>query len=157
MASAIRFVLLLVLSGGFVYSQVDRASLNGTVTDSSGAVVPRARVEINSPDTGFKREVLTGPAGVYNATGLPIGTYDLRFSRAGFRTVEVKGIQLYVGQTRTVDANLEVGAITAQVEVQAAATAVQQNNAAIGGVVAAQQVRSLPLPASIAPGARAIR
>src|SRR5947207_9996 len=160
MLPASRLLTLVALFVCIAYGQVDRANLNGTVTDSSGAIVPKSRVELISPDTGFKRQLETGPAGVYNATGLPIGTYTLKFSHEGFRPVEVKGIQLFVGQTRTVDARLEVGAITSQVEVEATAVALQQNSAEIGGVVAAQQVRSIPLNGrnwadlmALAPGA----
>src|SRR5437870_2926730 len=59
-------------------------------------------------------------------TRLPIGTYDLKFSREGFRSVEVHGIQLSVGQTRTVDAQLDVGVISSKIEVQAEVAALKQ-------------------------------
>ena len=160
MASASRLVIPLALLTCPIYAQVDRANLNGTVTDTSGALVPNAKVELVSRDTGLKREVVTGPAGVYNLIGLPIGAYDLKFSREGFRSVGMKGIQLSVGETRTVDAQLDVGPLTAHVEVSAEATALKQSNAEIGGVVAAQQVRSIPLNGrnwadlmALAPGA----
>src|SRR5690242_16454459 len=124
-----RFALLAVSLIGILHGQVDRANLNGTVTDTSGAVVPLTKVEVLDRDTGLKREVETRPTGVYNITGLPIGTYDLNFSREGFRSVAVRGIQLSVGQTRTVDAQLEVGVISAKIEVQAEVAALKQSNA----------------------------
>ena len=96
--TAFALATILVLSSSVGYGQVDRANLNGTVTDSSGAVAAGARVELVSRETGLKRVVETGRTGVYSITGLPIGTYDLRISRAGFRTFEVNGIQLFVGQ-----------------------------------------------------------
>src|SRR5690242_6344627 len=101
-----RFWFLVVLSVSLVYGQVDRANLNGTVTDPSGALIEKAKVQIVSRETGLTRDVQTGPSGVYNITGIPIGTYDLTISHEGFRTATVSEIQLFVGQTRTVDAKL---------------------------------------------------
>ncbi len=119
------FVTFVVLSTCLIYGQATQANLNGTVTDTSGASVPRARVEVVSPNTGFKRQVETGDAGVYSITGLPVGTYDLTISHEGFKTFEEKGIALFVGQTRTVNAQLEVGAAIQRVEVRATAQALE--------------------------------
>ncbi len=76
-----RFLFLLVLVVSLVYGQVDRSNLNGTVTDPSGALIANAKVQVVSRETGLIRDVQTGPTGVYNITGLPIGTYDLTISR----------------------------------------------------------------------------
>jgi hypothetical protein len=126
-------------------AQVDRASLNGTVTDASGAVVPGAKVVVVAPDTGFRRETATGSAGGYNFPGLPIGTYNVTVSHAGFETVELRGLTLSVGEVRTFDARLDVGTLTTQVDVSGAAVEVNRTSAEIGGVVGEQQVRSMPL------------
>ncbi len=141
-------------------AQVNVANLNGTITDPSGASVPNAKVELVSPDTGFKRQVETGDAGVYSITGLPVGTYDLTISHEGFETFEVKGIELSVGQTRTVDAQLQVGAAIARVEVQATAQALESNNAQISTVLQSRQVSDIPINGrdwavlmTLAPGA----
>ena len=142
------------------YGQVDRANLNGTVTDSARAVVPDARVEVVSRDTGLKRIVQTGPGGVYSIVGLPIGTYDLTVSRAGFRSFELKGIDLLVGQTRTVDAELQVGAVSEQVQVDATAAPLETTNARVGSVIEHQQLGDIPINGrnwatleTLAPGA----
>src|SRR5439155_4814603 len=74
MAPHSRFLMFVALFTWAAYGQVDRANLNGTVTDTTGAVVPKARVQVLSPDSGFRRDVETGPSGAYNVTGLPIGT-----------------------------------------------------------------------------------
>ncbi len=86
---ALAIVLALCRSAA-VYGQVDRANLNGTVTDSSRAVVVDARVELVSRETGLKRVAQTGPTGVYSIAGGPVGTYDLTISRAGFRAFDMK-------------------------------------------------------------------
>jgi hypothetical protein len=126
-------------------AQINRASLNGTVTDPSGASVPKARVELVSPDTGFTRQVITADTGVYSIPDLPVGKYDLTISREGFKTYMEKGIQLFVGQTRTENAQLVVGSATAKVEVGGQVQAVESSNAEIAGVVQSEQVDDIPL------------
>src|ERR1035441_2832058 len=116
-------------------SQVDHASLNGSVTDASGALVPGARVETVSSATAFQRQALTGAGGTYQIPGLPIGTYTVTFSKPGFKSVEFKGVELVVGQSRTIDAKLEVGSVSDAVEVTAEIETVNRTSAEIGGVI----------------------
>jgi len=144
------WVILLALLGanlfvGVAFGQINRANLNGTVTDPSGASIPNAGVEVVAPDTGFKRQTTTGNSGVYSVSSLPTGTYDLTISGSGFKTFQEKGIELSVGQTRTVNAQLEVGAPTTRVEVQASAQALDSNNAEISTVIQSRQVEDIPL------------
>ncbi|HXA07044.1 MAG TPA: TonB-dependent receptor [Bryobacteraceae bacterium] len=154
------FVTFVALSTCLIYGQATQANLNGTVTDTSGASVPKARVEVGSPNTGFKRQVETGDAGVYSITGLPIGTYDLTISHEGFKTFEQRGIALLVGQTRTINAQLEVGAAIQRVEVRSTIQALENSNAELGSVVQSQQVQNIPVNGrdwavlmALAPGA----
>jgi hypothetical protein len=143
-----------------VQAQIERATLTGTVTDPSGASVPGARVEVVSPSTGFERHVDTGNSGAYGVADLPIGTYNVTISRQGFKTFEVKGIELFVRQTRTVDAQLQVGAAIARVEVQGGAQALENTNAELGTVLQSRQVNDIPINGrdwatlmTLAPGA----
>ena len=129
---------------GIAYCQVDRVNLNGTVTDASGARVPTARVEVVSLDTGLKMSVLTGETGVYSMTDVPVGKYDLTISHEGFKAFNVKGLELFVDQPRTVNAELQVGVATETVEVKAA-PGVDANNAALAGVLQSRQVEDIPL------------
>ena len=145
---------------GVAFSQIDRANLNGTVTDPSGASIPNSKVEIVAPDTGFKRETTTGSSGVYSLSSLPTGTYDLTVSGEGFKTFQEKGIQLSVGQTRTVNVQLQVGSPTTKVEVRSTATALDSNDAEISTVIRTGQVEDIPLNGrdwatlmTLAPGA----
>jgi hypothetical protein len=137
--------VLVLCSGVVVYGQVDRANLNGTVTDSSRAAAAGAHVEVVSRETGLKRAAETGSTGVYIIAGLPIGTYDLKISRAGFRIFELSGIQLFVGQTRTVDAELQVGALSEEVQVQDTAAPLETSNARVGAVLEHQQLSDIPV------------
>jgi outer membrane receptor protein involved in Fe transport len=141
-------------------AQINRANLNGTVTDPSGGSIPNAKVEVVAPDTGFKRQTTTGSSGVYSISSLPTGTYDLTVSGNGFRTFQEKGIELSVGQTRTVNVQLAVGAPTTTVEVRASAQALESNNAEISTVIRTGQVENIPLDGrdwsllmTLAPGA----
>jgi hypothetical protein len=130
---------------GTIYAQVDRANLNGSVTDASGGLIPGARVEITSRETGIKRETVTSAGGAYSLTSLPIGTYDLAISHQGFQTSDIKEIELSVGQTRTLDAKLILGAISSHVDVQATAEVLERSDAQIGTVVESEQLRDIPV------------
>ncbi len=152
--------LLALVSAAGVQAQIERATLSGTVTDPSAASVPKARVQAVSPSTGFERHTETGDGGVYSIADLPIGTYDVTISHEGFRTFEVRGIQLSVRQTRTVDAQLQVGTAVARVEVQSATAALDNTNAEIGDVLQSRQVNDIPINGrdwatlmTLAPGA----
>src|SRR5204863_1979422 len=137
---------VLVLFGSVVvYGQVDRANLSGTVADSTRAVVPDAHVEVVSRETGLKRAVETGPGGVYSITGLPIGTYDLTISRDGFRNLEMKGIQLLVGESRTVDVELQLGAVSEELQVLATTVPLETTNSRVGAVLEHEQLDNMPI------------
>jgi len=140
--------------------QINRANLNGTVTDPSGASVPNSQVDLVAPDTGFKRQATTGSSGVYSISSLPTGRYDLTVTRDGFKTFQERGIELSVGQTRTVNVPLQVGAPATKVEVRASAQALNSNNAEISTVIGTGQVEDIPLNGrdwsllmTLAPGA----
>ena len=105
-------------------AQVDRANINGAVTDASNAVVPMATVRAVSADTGLQREAHTSPGGTYEIPSLPVGTYDVTFLKDGFKPLMVKSIVLTNGQSRTVDGRLEVGATSEAVQVTASAEVV---------------------------------
>src|SRR5437588_13016116 len=91
LGKSLLLAMVVTLSIGVVYGQVDRAGFNGTVTDATGALVTNAHVEVVSRATDFTRAAETGPAGVHCITELPIGRYDLRVSTSGVRTRDVPG------------------------------------------------------------------
>jgi hypothetical protein len=154
------FLVLVCMAVLPLAAQVDRATLNGTVSDATGAVIPGAKVEAVAPATGLRRTTTTGPFGAYNFPGLPIGTYNVTVSAAGFKATTYQGVALGVGQVGTLDAHLEVGTLATAVEVTGTAVEVNRTTAEIGGVVGSQQVRSIPLNGrnwadlmALAPGA----
>src|SRR5947207_1981694 len=144
LASLFVFVCSLLLSTN-TEAQINRANLNGTVTDPSGGSVPNAKVVVVAADTGFTRQVITGESGVYSITSLPTGQYDLTVSHEGFKTFEEKGIRLSVGEKSTVNAQLQVGTSTTLVKVDASAQTLETNNAEIATVIRSEQVSDIPI------------
>ena len=155
-----RLLAVLVFTSLGVLAQVDRATLSGVVTDPSGAVLASASIVLDSPTNGFKREVKSAANGSYQLPGLPIGTYTVSVSLNGFSTSRFDSVVLAVGQSRVLDAQLQVGAVASAIEVNAAATPLEQTNAEIGSVIGEQQIKNIPLNGrhwaslmALAPGA----
>src|SRR3954451_16621643 len=111
------FLSLAATSLGFCQSEVGTTSLNGTVTDPAGAVVPNAQVTAKSNSIGFNRQSQTTGAGFYNLSGLPVGTYEVSVAASGFKPVRIDNVSLAVGTAATLNINLEVGSTTAEVTV----------------------------------------
>src|SRR5262245_53381829 len=98
-------------------AQFTTASLGGTVTDVSGAVVNDARVSAQNTETGFEQIVTTASAGAFILPRLPVGSYELRVEKPGFAVYVQSGITLVVNQAASVTVTLQVGQLTNQVTV----------------------------------------
>src|SRR5258707_13466297 len=121
------------------------ASIIGFVSDPSGAAVPSADVTATNLETGVARTVATDAAGRYIVLALPVGLYEVRATKAGFRDEVRTGIHLAVGQEARVDLSLPVGTVATQVSVNADASIVSTTTSDISGLVAEQQIKDLPL------------
>jgi Carboxypeptidase regulatory-like domain len=123
------------------------ASLTGTVTDATGAVVPDAAVRAQNSATGAEREARTGPTGVYRIADLPAGRYTVTVDKQGFASFRVVDLELTVDQVLTLDAKLEVSrASTTTVEVTGQTVApINLENASISNIVNQQRIVDLPL------------
>lgn len=126
-------------------AQRTTASIRGTVTDSTGAVVPAAAVTIRGEDTGFTRAITTNSAGVYSFAELPVGKYTLEVALTGFKSAVKTGIVLNVADVRAEDVQLETGALSENVTVESSAIAVKTIGGEVAGLVTGEQVRELPL------------
>ena len=131
--------------GGICFGQLDRASLSGTITDPSGAVVPGAKVTALQTSTQALLSTVTNDSGVYNFIGLPIGDYTVTVEITGFSKMVRTGVVLRTGANVRVDLVLSVGANTEQVEVTAAAPLVEERTAAYGVAVETKTLNELPL------------
>src|SRR5713101_4216566 len=121
------------------------ASIQGTVSDSSGGAVQGAIVKVKSLETGAERNLLTDEAGRYDAASLPVGRYEVRAERTGFRAQEKTGIPLVLGQRETVDLVLQVGDVRQTVQVESYPTVVVITTDDVSGLVGERQVKELPL------------
>jgi hypothetical protein len=128
-----------------IHAQVAGATLSGSVTDQSGAVVPNASIAIKNIATAVTRTVPTDSAGFYSAPNLLPGNYDVTASASGFSAGVQNGISLTVGAQQILNFTLRVGQITQTVEVTTAAPTVELASSAISAVVTATTVRELPL------------
>jgi hypothetical protein len=136
--------LLLVLTGTLA-AQIDRASMTGTVIDPSNAIVQGATVTLKSSATGIERVATTNGVGAYSFSSLPVGQYTASVAAVGFQTLEFAPFNLEVGETRTVNATLAIGAVGASVQVTEASADLNQSSAEIGGVIQGAQVQELPM------------
>jgi Carboxypeptidase regulatory-like domain/TonB dependent receptor-like, beta-barrel len=119
-------------------------TISGTVTDPSGAVVPGVTVTVTNVNTNVVTNLVTNSAGVYNATGLNPGVYNVQVDARGFKTAVAKGITLEVGANPRVDLVLEVGTTAQTVEVVAQAPLLQAQQSNLGQTVSRQQLQELP-------------
>jgi hypothetical protein len=139
-----RIGILLLITASTVWAQ-STAQIGGTVKDQSGAILPGVEVTVTQTDTGVKRTATTDETGTYVLPNLPIGPYRLEASLPGFRTYAQTGIVLQVDANPTINAVLQVGQVSEQVEVQANAALLETRSAGIGTVVDNQRVLELPL------------
>lgn len=121
------------------------ADISGIVTDASGAVVTQATVKATNLETGAVRTAMTDGSGRYQISALPVGEYEVRTSKAGFKEEVRREIQLAVGQDERVDFALQVGEVSQQVTVNGEPTAVSATTTDISGLVGERQVKNLPL------------
>ncbi len=126
-------------------AQVDRASLSGTVTDASGAIVDNASISIESSASGLRREAVSSAHGVYRLPGLPVGVYSVKISKVGFAPATIDRVVLAVGQSLTLDAQLTIGAVSNSIQVEAGSAPLEQTSAEIGIAIGEQQIRNIPL------------
>ncbi|PYU35193.1 MAG: TonB-dependent receptor, partial [Acidobacteria bacterium] len=121
------------------------AAISGVVTDESAAVVPGATVSARNLETEAQRTASTDAGGHYRFTELPVGEYEFGVKRAGFQRAVRAGIHLAVGQEATVDFTLKVGEVQQEITVTEGAPAVSATTEEMAGIVAEQQIKSLPL------------
>jgi carboxypeptidase family protein len=121
------------------------ASITGIVTDPSGAPVPAATVTAKNTETGAERSSVTDDAGRYQFVSLPVGQYEVTVAKTGFQEAIRSGIRLVIGQEASVDLQLQVTAVKAEVRVTGDAPIVSTTTRDISGLVGEQQVKDLPL------------
>lgn len=154
-----RVAILLTLSTCLGYSQTATGTLEGRVTDATGAIVPGAQVKIVSAQTNVEQELTTNSVGVFVRPFLPPGLYQLTVEKTGFRKYTGKDIQINVQQTVSLEIALTVGESSATVEVVASTAQLATSSSTVSTVIGNKAIMDLPLNgrnpfalASLVPG-----
>src|SRR5258706_3110115 len=155
---------LAVLLSTPVYAQVSGATLAGTVSDASGAVVTNAKVSIKNSATDVTRDVTTDSSGHYSAPNLLPGIYEITIVAAGFSASVRTGVTLTVGATQALNVSLQIGQKTERIDVSGIAPDVQLTSSIMSAEVDSTTVRELPLNgrdwtqlAALQPGGTSVR
>ncbi len=144
-------VLLFTLMAFFAvnaFAQGERSTINGIVTDASGAVVPNAEITATNLATGQDTKATTTDAGVYRLPYLAIGTYKISVRAQGFQTTVANNVNLLVAQTLTVDFKLQAGALSETVTVTDQAPLLETSTAEIGRYVTKKEFDTWPVAVS---------
>lgn len=142
-------ITLLIVSGAAaaVSAQVLYGSIVGTVTDETGAVVPKAVVTVTNTSTGLAREAVADDSGYYALRNLQEGTYDVSVNAGGFRPYTQKNVPVQVNAVARVDAKIQLGGLNEQVTVGASTPALQTTKSDVSTTIEAKTMENLPLSA----------
>src|SRR3954447_5050372 len=128
-----------------MFGQVERASLVGTVTDSSGSVLPAVSIKVTNEGTNTSITLSTDAAGDFRAGNLTPGSYAITAEKTGFQRHLTRGLVLQVAQEARVDIQLSLGALEQTVEVSAATPLLQTEGSTVGQVIDTRPIETLPL------------
>lgn len=139
------FFILLVLLAGMAFGQAGRGGISGTVADSSGAVVPGAKVVLLDHATGAAQRTVTSAAGLFSFISLNPGVYQVTASQTGFANVLRDKITVSVDQVTEVNLTLSVGTATETITVTGGVDLVEPTNSTVGSLVPAETIDRVPL------------
>jgi hypothetical protein len=137
--------LLATAVSAVLYAQGPVGTLNGTVTDPAGAVVPGATVVATHNTTGVQSKTTSTSSGTYTLPYLPAGTYTIRVSAPGFQTSTAENVILRVAQVMTIDMKLQVGAVNQTVVVSATPELLESDSAEIGQYITTEEYKDWPI------------
>ncbi len=130
---------------GTSFAQVNRSTLNGTVTDASGRILPETHVTALQNTTELRRETVSDPTGNYAIPQLPVGIYTVTFEHQGFKKLEFVDVEQVIGRTHTLDATLQVAGGEEHVQVSPASALMDHSTSAVTGLIEREQADELPL------------
>ncbi|HUB52279.1 MAG TPA: TonB-dependent receptor [Terracidiphilus sp.] len=136
--------LMLFAMGPRLFAQADTGSINGAVTDATGAVIPGATVTATNIDNGLKLSAISSGTGEYTILAVPRGSYKVEATAAGFKN-DVARVEVTVTTASTVTFQLQPASATTTVEVTVATPLVDTEDATVGATIQGKQVTDLPL------------
>lgn len=147
MQRVVLLVLLCALAPGaaLAQSQATTGTIEGIVTDTTGAVLPGALVTLLQQQTGFTRALTTDDGGRYRGLALPLGVFTLSVERDGFRRATRENVELAVGQTLRIDFSLGVAGVTQEVQVTAGAPVIEVTRVEQAALIDERSVGNLPI------------
>jgi len=137
--------ILLCASFSSPLAQTATGTIEGTITDPQGNVIPGASVTIKQLAMNLTRRNVSNELGIYRFDSLPVGAYELRVEAFGFQAKVLSGFDLRVGQVMRLDVTMEVGRVNEEVTVQANAPLIEATTPTIGEVVENRRIVDLPL------------
>lgn len=137
---------LLALEASATLAQVLYGSIVGTVTDPSGAVVPKAEVKAINPQTGETRSVTTDDAGRYVLGNVVPGTYEIHVNASGFRQTVMTGVTATINTVTRIDVQLQLGSQAQEVNVSGTAATLQTDKSDTHAELSPREMANLPLP-----------
>jgi hypothetical protein len=141
----LRWIAAVFLLTTAALAQTFRGTLTGTVTDTQGAVVANATVQLTNPATGTVQTLTTNGAGDFNFPELPVGKYALSISSPGFATKKIQDIDIAVTKTTTLHIVLELGQETTVIDVVANAIQTDTTSSALVAVIDSKSVQEMPM------------
>jgi len=147
MKSLACMVVCLVLASSLAYSQGIGSSgdIQGTVTDPSGALLPRATITVLDTQTGLRRAAMTDSSGQFRVTNLAPAVYDVSAQASGFAEAIRKGVVVSIGQTVVSDFQMKVSQVATQIEVPSEAAVVETERSSQANNVTERFIADLPI------------
>jgi hypothetical protein len=145
LAASLLMALAILTFSSLAIGQANQGAIAGVVEDSSGAVVPNAKLTATEKSTGTVYTTVSSSAGQYRFPNVRIGTYDITVTATGFKSPTLTGIVVQVATTAAIDVKLSAGAVSESIMVQADAPTLQTESSEMGTVVDAKQILDLPL------------
>ncbi len=138
-------LLILALAAVPVWGQADRATISGTVTDPSGAVLPGVDVVATNVQTGVQTRAITNEVGNYSLLNIPIGTYQISIALPGFKTYERTDYKVTTGQKARLDVALQVGELTETITIAANSELIDTDSPLVSTTMQSEVITDLPL------------
>lgn len=134
-----------LLLAGLAAAQTPTATLVGRVTDATRSAVPGAEVKVRNLDTNLLREAVSQSDGEYTVSSLPPGKYEVSIEKTGFRGIRETALELQVGQTARLDAQLVIGAVSESIEIKADVPLLNTETSSRGDVITSSELTQMPL------------